>query len=51
MRNIIAHEYGKIDDAIVFHAVTEELITDVRNFLEKIEEGLDKNKNKTKVST
>lgn len=33
MRNIIAHEYGKIDDKLVFHAVTEELIKDVREFL------------------
>ena len=33
MRNIIAHEYGKIDDEKVFHAVSEELIPDVREFL------------------
>jgi len=46
IRNIIAHEYGKVDDVIVFHAVTEELIIDVRNFLEKIEEVSDKIKNK-----
>jgi len=51
MRNIIAHEYGKVDDVIVFHAVTEELIKDVRDFLDKIENVLDKNKNKTKVAT
>ena len=37
MRNIIAHEYGKIDDERVFRAVTEELIEDVRNFLKEIE--------------
>ncbi len=33
MRNIIAHEYGKIDDFIVFNAITEELIKDVEEFL------------------
>ena len=37
MRNIIAHEYGKIDDSLVFHSLTEELINDVRKFLEEIE--------------
>ena len=38
MRNIIAHEYGEIDDEKVFHAVTEELIPDVNKFLEEINE-------------
>ena len=33
MRNIIAHEYGKIDDEMVFHAVSEELIPDVLEFI------------------
>ncbi|MBI2670783.1 DUF86 domain-containing protein [Candidatus Woesearchaeota archaeon] len=33
MRNIIAHEYGKIDDEIVFESLTEELETDVRKFI------------------
>ena len=33
MRNIIAHEYGKIDDEMVFHAVIEELIPDVLEFI------------------
>ncbi|MEK6873500.1 MAG: DUF86 domain-containing protein [Nanoarchaeota archaeon] len=33
MRNVIAHEYGKINDEKVFHAVTEEIIPDVREFL------------------
>ncbi len=35
MRNIIAHEYGKIDDEIVFEAIKEELSKDVREFIEK----------------
>lgn len=37
MRNIIAHEYGKIDDNIVFVAITEELDKDIRTFIEYIE--------------
>ena len=40
MRNIIAHEYGKIDDEIVFEAVTEELGKDVKEFIKCIEKRL-----------
>ena len=36
MRNIIAHQYGDIDNEIVFQAVTEELIPDAKAFLEEI---------------
>lgn len=36
MRNIIAHEYGKINDEVVFHSVTEELGRDIREFIEAI---------------
>lgn len=36
MRNIIAHEYGSVDEEIVFHSVTEELEKDVKEFIEKI---------------
>ena len=36
MRNIIAHEYGKVDDGIVFGAITKELISDVKGFLKNI---------------
>lgn len=28
MRNIIAHEYGKIDDEMVFESITQEIIRD-----------------------
>lgn len=38
MRNWIAHKYGEINDKLVFHAVTEELINDVKKFLEEINE-------------
>lgn len=36
MRNIIAHEYGKIDDRVVFEAITEELERDVREFIKNV---------------
>lgn len=36
MRNIIAHQYGNVDDETVFHAITKELIRDVCEFVEKI---------------
>jgi len=37
MRNILAHEYGKIDDRIIFHAIKEELTKDVSEFLKEIQ--------------
>ena len=37
MRNILAHEYGEVDDVVVFNAITEELIKDVREFIKLIE--------------
>lgn len=40
MRNMLAHEYGKVDDKIVFNAIKEELIDDVNEFVTKIEKGL-----------
>jgi len=36
MRNIIAHEYGKIDDEIIFNAIKDQLISDINKFLNKI---------------
>jgi len=33
MRNIIAHQYGTVDDEIVFHSITEELTNDVSEFV------------------
>jgi len=36
MRNIISHEYGRIDDEIVFNAITEELEKDTKEFIKKI---------------
>lgn len=36
MRNIIAHQYGRIDDRAVFDAITEELEKDSREFIKEI---------------
>jgi len=36
MRNIIAHEYGKIDNKIVFDSIVKELQKDAREFLDEI---------------
>lgn len=36
MKNIISHQYGKIDDEIVFEAITEKLGNDVREFVESV---------------
>ena len=40
MRNILAHQYGVVDDELVFHSITEELIRDVDLFLEDINRNL-----------
>lgn len=37
MRNILAHEYGRIDDELVFHSLIEELIPDVQEFIKSID--------------
>ncbi len=36
MRNFISHEYGEIDDVLVFEAISEELEDDVRKFIKEI---------------
>ena len=38
MRNIIAHEYGRIDDRVVFEAITEELEKDVNEFISSVKQ-------------
>ena len=37
MRNFIAHQYGQINDKLVYEAITEELEKDVRKFIEVVE--------------
>ena len=44
MRNILAHQYGEVNDKAVFTAVTEELGPDVLEFLEGVRTDLQKNK-------
>ena len=36
MKNIIFHQYWKVDDEIVFEAITEELDKDMREFLGRV---------------
>lgn len=36
MKNIIAHQYGKIDDKQVFNSLEGELINDVNQFIEDV---------------
>lgn len=36
MKNFISHQYGEIDDKLVFNAVTKELEKDTKLFIEKI---------------
>ena len=37
MRNVLAHYYGRVNDSIVFTALRDELITDVRAFITQVE--------------
>ncbi len=37
MRNILAHEYGRIDNELIFHSLVEELIPDVQEFIKSAE--------------
>ena len=38
MRNFLSHQYDKIDDSKVYHAITEQLFSDVTEFLGAISE-------------
>ena len=42
MRNIIAHEYGDIDDGIIFESITKELGIDCKKFIQEVEALLNK---------
>ncbi|MFH1315936.1 MAG: DUF86 domain-containing protein [Candidatus Woesearchaeota archaeon] len=41
MRNILAHEYGKVDDELIFESITKEIKNDVNEFLNSVKELLD----------
>ncbi len=36
MRNVISHQYGLVDDEIVFEAITRELVQDVNEFIKAV---------------
>lgn len=36
MRNILAHQYDKLDDEIIFEAIHDRIVKDVKNFLETL---------------
>jgi len=36
MKNILAHQYGKVDDEIVFEAVTKELEKDAKKYFKNV---------------
>ena len=40
MRNILAHQYGEVDDEMVFNSITEELEQDVNEFIKNIKQFL-----------
>src|SRR3989344_6784801 len=40
MRNILAHQYGQIDDKIVFDSIKNELEGDIKEFMNKIKKFL-----------
>jgi len=40
MRNVIAHEYGEVDDIRVYTSLTEEIEKDVDEFIKSVEEYL-----------
>lgn len=44
MRNIIAHEYGEVDDEIVFNSLKDELEKDVKEFIGCIKINLETKK-------
>jgi uncharacterized protein YutE (UPF0331/DUF86 family) len=37
MRNFIAHQYGKVDDELVFNSISEDLEKDTKEFIKSIE--------------
>lgn len=42
MRNFLAHQYGKVDDELVFEAVQKEIFNDVDEFISQIEKYFEK---------
>ena len=46
MRNILAHQYGEVNDQIVFEAITENLEDDVNDFIKSIKKKKDNTQHK-----
>ena len=44
MRNFLAHQYGKVDDELVFEAIQKEIFEDVNDFINQIEKFLGREK-------
>ena len=40
MRNVLAHQYGNIDDNLVFESITKELIKDTKRFIKSIKKKI-----------
>jgi uncharacterized protein YutE (UPF0331/DUF86 family) len=38
MRNILAHQYGAVEDDLVYQSITEELIGDINSFIQCIKQ-------------
>ncbi len=37
MRNIVIHNYSKVEDSVVYKAITEEIVKDAEEFLKEVE--------------
>ena len=37
MRNFLAHQYGNVDDELVFEAIQKEIFDDINDFIDQIE--------------
>ena len=42
MKNIISHQYDRVDDKVVYESITNELIRDSKKFVREINEWLNK---------
>jgi len=40
MRNVLAHEYGTVNDELVFHSLTEELERDIKGLIQSVKKVL-----------
>lgn len=45
MRNFLAHEYGKVDDEIIYDSIKEELENDAKEFINYVKQSKERKKN------